>query len=278
MPYRHGHFYVGVVLLVILTGFWASYFGPIRSAMPAAFHVHAVTASSWLLLLIAQSVAIHRRQNALHKVMGKASFALFPLLILGFAMIIGVSAARYAARESEFIAYLGPSFGIGMGVAIVAYLVLFYQALKHRRNAKLHAGYMLATPMILFESPFSRAMDQFFPWMNVIGSEGPRGLLDTIVVSNAIMTVFALVLYVRDRRTGAPWLVAAGFMTVQSITMFFAPDWPLATDLFAAYARTPQWISLAGALLAGAAAGWFGWHAAPGRPMRKPPERALPQT
>jgi hypothetical protein len=278
MPYRHGHYYVGFTLLVILTGFWASYFAPLRTPMPLAFHVHAVTASTWLLLLIAQSVAIHRRQNALHKVMGKASFALFPLLILGFTMIINLAAARYAAKESEFIAYIGGAFGIGMAVAIAAYLTLFYQALKHRRNARLHAGYMLATPMILFESPFSRAMDQYFPWMNVIGSPGIQGLLDTIVVSNALVTLFALALYLRDRKHGAPWLVAIGFMTLQSITMWFAPGWPLLGDFFAAYARVPDGITLAGALLAGAAAGYFGWHAAPCRRKRTAPDEALPQT
>jgi len=277
VPYRLGHYYVGFVLLVIVTGFWASYFAPLRSPMPLAFHVHAVTASSWLLLLIAQSVVIHQRKNALHKVMGKASFALFPLLILGFTMIINVSADRFAARESEFIAYLGPSFGIGMTVAIAAYLTLFYQSLRQRRNARLHAGYLLATPMILFESPFSRAMSQYFPWMNVIGSEGPRELLDTIVVSNVLVSAFALVLYLRDRRNGAPWLVAIGFMTVESAVMWFAPDLPVLADMFAAYARVPHWISLAGALLAGAAVGYLGWYAAPRVRKRKVRARAIPQ-
>ena len=57
----------------------------------------------------------------------------------------------------------------------------FYLALKHRRNVKLHAGYMLATPLILFESPFSRVIDAHLPWLNVIGSEGPQALLDTIL-------------------------------------------------------------------------------------------------
>jgi len=278
MPYRYGHYFVAFTLLVILAGFWATYFSPIGADMPLAFHVHAVTASTWLLLLIAQSIAIHRRQNALHKAMGKASFALFPLLMLGFAMIINVSADRYAAKEGEFIAYVGPSFGIGMGVAIAAYLTLFYQSLKHRRNARLHAGYLLATPLILFESPFSRAMDQFFPWMNVIGSEGIHGLLDTIVVSNALVSLFALALFLRDRKHGAPWLVAIGFMTLQSFTMWFSPGWAWLADLFAAYARVPHWISLTGALLAGAAAGYFGWYAAPGSRKRKAPAGALPQT
>jgi hypothetical protein len=268
MPYRYGHFYVAFVLLVILAGFWASYFAPI-ARVSLAFHVHATTASTWLLLLIAQSVAIHWRMNALHRKMGLASLALFPLLIVGLTMIINVSADRFAARESDFIAYLGPAFGIGMAVAIAAYLTLFYQALKTRRKVKLHAGYMLATPMILFESPFSRVMSTHFPWMNVIGSEGLQGLLDTIVISNALVAAFALVLYLRDRANGAPWLVAIFFTTLQSIVMWFAPGIPVLADLFAAYTQVPHWISLALALLAGAAAGWFGWHAAPPRKRAK---------
>lgn len=277
MPYRYGHFYVGFVLLVILAGFWASYFSPIAS-VPLAFHVHAMTASTWLLLLIAQSVAIHWRMNALHRTMGLASLALFPLLILGLTMIINVSADRFAAKESDFIVTVAPSFGIGMAVAIAAYLTLFYQALKNRRKVKLHAGYMLATPMILFESPFSRAMDRFFPWMNVIGNEGPQGLLDTIVISNALVALFAFALYMRDRKNGAPWLVAIFFTTLQSVLMWFAPGMPVLADLFAAYTLVPHWVSLALALFAGAAAGWFGWHAVPGSKGRITPEAAAAKT
>jgi hypothetical protein len=151
-------------VVLTLAGFWESYFR-IAGAVPFAFHAHAFSATNWLLLLILQSATIHARHNAFHKIAGLASLGLFPLLIAGFVMIINVSAARYAAQENPFIMALGPSFGIGMLIAIAAYLTLFYQALRHRRNIRLHAGYMLATPLILFESPFSRLMDQAFPWM-----------------------------------------------------------------------------------------------------------------
>ena len=148
MPYRHAHYFVGFVLLIILGGFWASYWSAIGE-VPFAFHMHAISSSTWLLLLIVQSISIHRRENAFHKQMGLASFALFPFLILGFMMIIDVSANRFASAENEFILHNGPSFGLGMAIAITAYLTLYYQALKTRRNVKLHAGYMLATPLIL---------------------------------------------------------------------------------------------------------------------------------
>lgn len=267
MPYRYGHYFVGLVLLVILAGFWPSYFTLIGK-VPLAFHVHAATATSWVLLLLIQSVAIHARRNALHRVVGKASFVMFPLLILGFVMIINVSAARYAGQEGPFIALLGPSFGIGMAIAIAAYLTLFHLALRHRRNTRLHAGYMLATPMILFESPFSRIMGEHLPWMNVIGSEGPRAVLDTIVISDGLVAVFALALYFLNRRHGAPWLVAAFFVILQAVVMWFAPGIPGLGAAFAAYAQLPPALPVTLGLLGGVLAVYTGWTA--GRPGARP--------
>ena len=260
MPYKHGHYFVGAVLIVILGGFWASYFAPIGT-VPLAFHVHAFTAMSWLLLLIVQHVSIHRRSNAFHKQMGKANFVLFPLLILGFTMIIDVSAQRYAAQKGAFIMHNGPAFGIGMAIAIAAYLTLYYQALKNRRNVKLHAGYMLATPLILFESPFSRLMDQFFPWMNIIGSEGPQVVQDQIAISDGLAILFAMTLYFMDRKHGAPWLIASCFMGLQAVVMWFAPGVPLLGTLFLAYSAIPLPVAMLAGLAAGAGAGWLGWRA-----------------
>lgn len=258
MPYRYAHYFVGFVLLVILSGFWVSYWSAI-SNVPVAFHFHAISSSTWLLLLIVQSVAIHRKSNAFHKQMGQASFVLFPLLILGFIMIIDVSAKRYAGAESPFILHNGPSFGVGMVIAIVAYLTLYYQALKTRRNVKLHAGYMLATPLILFESPFSRVIEQFLPWMNFIGSEGPQTVQDTTVISDSLGIIFAMTLYFMDRKHGAPWLVASFFMGLQAIVMWFAPFSPELGPLFRAYAQIPLVVTASAGIAAGALAGWLGW-------------------
>jgi hypothetical protein len=268
MPYRHAHYFVGAVLLVIFGGFWASYFSVVNGPMPLAFHVHAITSMTWLLLLIAQHVAIHRRANALHKQMGKASFVLFPLLMLGFVMIINVSAERYAAQESPFIIHNGPAFGIALLVALAAYCTLFYQALKNRRNVKLHAGYMLATPLILFESPFSRLMDQYIPWLNIIRTEGPHQVLSSIAFSDGLMIAFAMTLYLMDRKHGAPWLIASAFMVIQAVLVWFAPSIPGLATMFGAYATLPPSLGIIAGLAAGAAAGWFGWKAG------SPPKRA----
>jgi hypothetical protein len=275
VPYRHAHYFLGVVLLVIVTGFWASYFAPLGNSMPLAFHVHAISSMAWIGLLLAQHFAIHRRANALHRQMGLASFALFPFLMLGFMMILNLSASRYAAQESDFILYAGPSFGLGMLVSNAAYLTLFYLAMKHRRNVKLHAGFMLATPMILFESPFSRIIGNYMPWMNVIGSEGPQGLFDTIVIGDMIMAALAITLYFMDRKHGLPWLVAIFFLVLQSIVMWFAPFYgSIIGPAFAAYAAIPEAVTLPLGAALGSAAGWLGWEAGK-PPARKPAAAAM---
>lgn len=260
MPYRRAPYLVGFVLLVILTGFWASYFAS-GEGVPLAFHVHAISSMMWLALLIVQQVAIQRRANELHRWLGRASFVLFPFLIFGFMMIINRAAQRFALGDSPVSVALGPAFGVGMATALAAYLTLFYLALRHRRNVKLHAGYMLATPLIMFESPFSRVMGDYLPWMNVIGSEFPHAILDTIAISDIMVAAFALWLWARNREHGAPWLLVAVFVLLQAVGMWFAPFIPALATAFAGYAAVPPAITLAFGVLAGAAAAWLGWEA-----------------
>jgi len=274
MPYRHANYFVGFVLLTIIIGFWGSYFVPIAE-VPLAFHVHAFTAMAWVILLMFQHWSIHGRRNALHKQVGLLSLGLFPFLIVGFVMIINVAAARFVSSDSATTQFLTPSFGLSMVFAIVAYLVLFYLALRNRRSVRLHAGYMLATPLVLFESPFSRVMLDHLPFLVFTGTGFPQRILDAIVISMAMAAVFALVMYLRDRTTGTPFLVAAGLILLQAVTMYVGTSIGWVRSGFAAYAAIPDWITIVAGFAIGAAVAWLGWTAPSGR---KPGPAMAPMT
>jgi hypothetical protein len=258
MPYRHAIYFVGFVLLVIIYGFWESYFLPIND-VPSAFHVHAFTAITWVLLLMVQIWAIHNRRRDLHKIGGMLSLFVFPFVIVGFMMIINVSAAGYVADESPIARFLGPSFGLAMMFAVLAYLTLFYQALKNRRNVRLHAGYMLATPLILFESPFSRIILSDLPFLVFTESEYPQRILDAIVIAIGISIVFALIMYLRDRKSGMPFLIAAIFLFAESVSMYVGTNIEWVRQGFETYARIPTEITLLVGFLLGATISWRGW-------------------
>ena len=263
MPYRWAKYFVGLTLAVIIIGFWNSYFVPIAE-VPTAFHVHAFTALSWVSLLLFQDWVIRSRRRHLHRIGGMLSLFLFPFLIVGFVMIINVSAAGYAANEVPLARFLGPSFGLSMLFAIFAYLTVFYLALRHRRNVVLHAGYMLTTPLILFESPFSRIIVSYLPFLVITGSEFPQRILDAIVISMTLSIVFALFLYLSNRRSGFPFLVAAGFMILQAVAMYAGTNIAWVRQGFAAYASVPDSLTIMVGFGLGAAVSWFGWRSVGG--------------
>lgn len=269
MPYRQAHYFIGLTLLVILVGFWGSYFVPL-AGVPIAFHVHALTALAWVVLLLLQHWSIHGGWRKLHKLAGKLSLGIFPFLIVGFVMIINVTAARYVESQHLGDVFLGPSFALSMLFAIVAYLVLYYQALKHRRNTRLHAGYMLTTPLILFESPFSRILLSHLPFLVFTGSDFPQRILDAIVISMGIAILFAIGLYLRDRKGGVPFLVAAVLMILQAIAMYAGTHSEWVRAAFLEYAKIPEQITILFGFLLGACVSYRGWKQKPHRQPRGP--------
>lgn len=257
MPFKWGIPYMVFFVAITLIGFWTTYFSNI-AGVPIEFHVHAVTALVWLALLLLQTWSIQNGKNQLHKTTGKASFLLFPLLILGFVMIVNRAAARFGHKLSE-PEPIELSIGAITLVSIAAYLVLYALALKNRRNVKLHGGYMLATPLILFESPGSRATGKWLNWPSFDDRTPFQTFADSIAALDAIALVAAIAIYLTDRKHGAPWLLASGFLVVQSIVAYYPDAIPGFRSMFASYATLPPVVTLLGAVFAGAAAGWLGW-------------------
>lgn len=260
--------YLAFVMFVTIVGFWPSYFGQIGRA-PLPFHVHAISALIWLNLLAVQTWSIQQRRSALHKQVGQASFVLFPLLIMGLVAIVNLTATRYASGDHSQMA-IEPAVGIITFAAIFGYLTLFYLAIRHRRNARLHGGYLLATPLILFESPASRATGRLFNWPNFANRTEFQQFGDSITVLNVVAIVFALMVYASNRKHGAPWLTAVFFLALQSLLVYFPEAIPGFTAFFIAYGQLPAAVTLGGGLIAGALVSWLGWE------HGKPPPRRAP--
>ncbi len=170
MPYKHAPYYMLAVIAVIVAGFWPSYFAK-WGEVPWQFHAHGVAASIWVLMVLAQSMTIHKGQLPIHRAVGKSSLLLFPFLIGGLAAIIDLTGKGFVSGDGVTRQMFGGQFLIGLALAIAAYVVLDYRALKFRRKVWLHSGYMLATPLILFESPFSRLMTVFVPGLTIRGPQ-----------------------------------------------------------------------------------------------------------
>src|SRR5580692_6987808 len=89
--YRNVGYILLLLPLVVIAGFWIPYFSEIPRFDPSittAVHVHAFLLFAWVALLVIQPLAIRSSSISLHRMLGKASYYLTPLvLIFAIAML-----------------------------------------------------------------------------------------------------------------------------------------------------------------------------------------------
>lgn len=260
MPYRHAPYYVLAVIAVIAAGFWPSYFAK-WSSVPWQFHAHGVAASIWVLMVLAQSWTVHKAQLPLHRAVGKSSLLLFPFLIGGLAAIIDLTGKGFVAGDSPFRVTFGGQFLVGLALAIAAYVVLYYRALKFRRKVWLHSGYMLATPLILFESPFSRVMGEVLPAFAIRGPQDMGRLIPSIEWAMAVELAIIAAIWLKYRDKANPFLVAAGFIVAQMLTMGLMSDNAVLEGLLVVIGNVPSATVVLAGFAVGALTSWAGWNA-----------------
>lgn len=260
MPYPRAHFYVLLVIAVTVAGFWPSYFSALGDG-PWQAHAHGIGASIWILLVAAQSWTAHRKQYAWHGAAGRSSLMLFPFLIGGLAAIIDLTAKGYVAGDGATRALFGGSFLNGLLLAVAAYVLLFYRALKFRRKVWLHSGYMLATPLILWESPFSRLLIGFVPGLGINGPEDFPHIIESIIWAMASAVVFCLAVRWRIGERAQPFLVAAAFIVAQMVAMGLLGDLGIVRATLTFIGHLPSATIVATGLAVGALTSWAGWNA-----------------
>jgi hypothetical protein len=254
MPYRHAHWYLLGLFPLAALAFWPSYLSQFRTAS-VEFHMHGLTATMWLVLLVAQSWTMHAGRRQLHRKLGTASLILFPLFLMGGTGIFFGMADRYAAG-APFQAMYAPRLAWLDFVGVGGFAYFYFEALRLRRKVHPHSGYMLATAIFLLPPIFGRLTA--IP----LGVTGPAdfGRLEVgFQVANALVAAFAFLVAYRRGPHGRPFALA-GMLILLSAFLFQTvgasaaweniyagvTGWPRAPFAFAA--------GLAGVLIA--YAGW----------------------
>ena len=264
MPYAKAPYFMLAVIAVIIGGFWPTYWSVLGASL-WQFHFHGAASTVWVLMVLAQSWLVHKNQLPLHRTIGKSSLLLFPFLIGGLTAIIDVTAKNYAigdAAANPITMMFGPAFLIGLLVALAAYVTLYFLALKNRRKVWPHAGYLLGTPIILFESPFSRLMSNLeVPGFAISGPQDFDLVLRGIIYSDAIALLFCLAVYWRIGERARPFLVTAGFVGLQMATMGLMNEMEWLKSALLALASVPSGLLVMTGIGLGALTSWAGWQA-----------------
>jgi hypothetical protein len=202
-----GYYFIGLFALVLL-GFWPSYFAKFFNGTANFnfyFHFHAAMVTLWIAMLITQPLLIRKKKLALHRVIGKLSYVVFPLI---FISVILLAHSRHNIDEENL--------DIGLFVPFKDLIILgtvYFIAIRYRHDINLHARGMVATGIVFIEPALARfVMRSIAPF--------PNGYFITIAIIYLIL--ISLMIAERHQKKGR-WvfpLVLVLYMLVHSVIIF----------------------------------------------------------
>lgn len=152
-PSRAGPWF-GAFLALAFVAFWPSYFAPGPAASSAITHLHAATATLWMLLLVVQPWAIRSRRTGLHRWLGRASYALAPVFVLAVLLLAHERIGRTGGPPFPILAYI---LYLQLSLAFV-FALAFALAIAWRHRMPLHWRLMACTGLTLVDPVVVRLM------------------------------------------------------------------------------------------------------------------------
>ena len=147
-----------VFFLCAIVGFWNSYFTKIFDQENYRMHTHGMALILWLVMLIIQPYLIRTKKVKLHRMLGKFSYLLVPILVLTTLDLL-----KYSISKTEQLGNIGCFFVALVINALIAYLIFYGLAIYHKRKANIHARYMICTAFPMFTPITDRIIGNYFP-------------------------------------------------------------------------------------------------------------------
>ena len=150
-------FYIGVSLLMgitAITGFWATYFGPlVRGTIqqPLLIHVHVTVFVGWLVLFLAQAALAATGHVSWHMKLGRFGIG-YGLLLIVVGLFTGISRSAdrlIAGGNAEQLLYVAFA-------DMVLFSSFFGAAIVFRRKPEVHRRLMLVAATVLMVAAVAR--------------------------------------------------------------------------------------------------------------------------
>lgn len=151
---RNSGYVCAAFFLVTLFAFWPTYFAKLPGEMDFYTHAHAALMSLWFALLIAQPFLIRREWRRTHRILGRTSYVLVPLLVVTW---IQLTHLRARMMPDDLFEREGKFFYLPF-VSAVLFVVAYAMAIIRRRIAPLHARYMVCTALAAIDAVTARLL------------------------------------------------------------------------------------------------------------------------
>lgn len=154
--YTNAGYWFLLLIPLVAVGFYPTYFAVFFQPTASIIHIHFALMAIWVLILIAQPFLFKYKKLALHRLIGRFTYVLVPLLLASSFLMIRFTYYRFLEMPGNMAAG-NPQAALQTAATFVAItflylglLALFYTlAVVNRRKPAVHARYMVATALTL---------------------------------------------------------------------------------------------------------------------------------
>ena len=129
-----------VFLIAVIIAFWRSYFSVLLFQPTALNHLHGLSMTLWVLLLIIQPLLIKFNLRSIHRAIGKFSYFLFPFILFSILLLLKHNMKGVSLDHDSTIAFQALVL-----ISALAFGLIYFLAVKNKSRSDIHARYMVST-------------------------------------------------------------------------------------------------------------------------------------
>lgn len=230
-------------IVLVFAGFYHTYFSVLFQPTKSVIHIHFVLMAIWIAMLIVQPFLIKYKKLSLHRLIGRISYVLVPLLLFTSFILIRneyydsiadleerIVPGQISLDQGEILKQAAAQQGIAL-VYFIWFLVFYVLAIKNKKKSPVHARYMLATSLSLLGPTIDRMIFFVFKMDKLPGSL-PIELV-AFCMADAILAVLLLKDY-RENKSTKTLLTALLIYILGQVIFFSLPGtqiWQIFTEL-----------------------------------------------
>jgi hypothetical protein len=211
-----GYFFL-FLLILVFGGFYHTYFGIIpefNAETTTVVHFHAFILFLWCCVVITQPLLIRYNKFNTHRLVGRCTYFLVPLMVLSFVLMWQKSFTGTTDGNSfsGIVRHmLARNFHSACDVIL---LVTFYSlAIANIKTTPLHMRYMIATTLIFIDPTLSRLLSNWFH-LSAFNAD-----LITFLSTDLILVILILYDFKNDRRY-KPYIYALSLFLMYHVSFF----------------------------------------------------------
>ena len=143
--YQKSAFWLILFFAFAIWAFWRSYYSFPDKDISFYQHVHGIAMTAWCLMLIGQAFLIRYKQYPIHRLVGKASFIIFPILIISTFLLMHFSLRASGSINTRVLT----SMALMVNATFVL-IIIYGLGMYFRKERFTHARYMVCTIFPMF--------------------------------------------------------------------------------------------------------------------------------